>query len=270
MKRFSRVSAFWASFYSHDLYRDVVRNWKGIGVLYLLLLLAICWLPSAAGWYVGLSEFGRREGQTLVQEMPSIQIQGGVMTADPPGRHEILLGSDGNELLVVIDDSIDTIPSDMSEDALVFTRHEAGMIRPSQNERRIWVLTDDMDIEVAPGDVGAFLGTLAFWIPPLGYVGAVAGSLVFRILQALLYGGIAILFARSRRVSLEYAGAVRLAAVAVTPVVIVRTLLWLIPWDPVWWIRWPVAVVVTVAYIGSGVRAIDSPPEGAELSGSAG
>src|SRR5690242_11135557 len=47
MKQFSRLSAISASFYSPDVYRDVVSRWKGYGVLYLLLLLAICWLPSA-------------------------------------------------------------------------------------------------------------------------------------------------------------------------------------------------------------------------------
>ena len=43
----NRLQALYASLYSRDLYRDVADNWKGIGRLYLLLLLSLTWMPSA-------------------------------------------------------------------------------------------------------------------------------------------------------------------------------------------------------------------------------
>lgn len=266
MNRFSRLSALWASFYSRDLYRDVATRWKGVGLLYLALLLALCWLPSAARWYMGLRQFAAAATPVIVSRLPTIAIEGGVMTANPAGRHVIPLELGRNasdKMQVVIDDSIDSAPNEAATDTFVLTRHEIGAIRPSRSERRIWTLTPAADRKVTPEEVGAFINALALWVPPIGYAGAFVGSLAFRLLQALLYGAMAMAYARTRRVTLDYAAAVRLAAVAVTPVVVIRTLLWFGPWpEPSWFVRWPVAFLATLAFIAFGVRAAASSSTG--------
>ena len=263
MTRFSRFSALSASFYSQDLYRAVVFQWRGTGVLYLLLLLAITWLPSPARWYFSLRSFAAADSRGIVDQLPAIAIQDGVMSADPAGRHVIHLADEGtgqDEGFIIIDDTVDTVPSDITTQAFVLTRREAGVIRPSRNERRVWTLTPAADMSLTREDVWAFLSSLAFWVPPVGYVAAVAGSLIFRIVQSLVYGAIAMAFAKRERVTLEYAAAVRLAAVAVTPVVIARTLLWFALSEPGWYVRWPIAIAVTLAYIAFGVRALANSP----------
>jgi hypothetical protein len=259
MNRFNRVNALWASFYSRDLYRDVVSGWKGIGLLYLLLLLAITWLPSAARWARGLSDFAATDAQTVVSQLPAIAIKDGVMTSSPPGRHVIRLGPDRrgrDQGAIIIDDSIDTLPSEADTDTLMLTRHEAGIIRPSRSERRVYTLTPAADMEVTREDVAAFFDSLAFWVPPIGYAGAVAGSLVFRLLQALMYGALVMTLARRQRVELGYSSAVRMAAVAITPVVVLKTVLWFGSWEPAWYWRWLVAMAITVAYLRFGIRAV--------------
>jgi hypothetical protein len=72
MKRFGPLRAILMSFYSSDLYRGVVRNWRGAGVLYLTLLLALCWLPSAGRWFVGLRAFAATEAPQLAGQRPQI------------------------------------------------------------------------------------------------------------------------------------------------------------------------------------------------------
>ena len=265
MTRFSRFSALWASFYSPDLYRDVVFRWKGIGVLYLLLLLAITWIPSPARWHVALRSFAAADSRALIDQLPAIAIRDGVMSANPAGRHVIRL-ADGerDEGLLIIDDTVDAVPSDLTTQACVLTRREAGVIRPSRNERRVWTLTPAADMSVTREDIWEFLSSLAFWVPPLGYLGAVAGSLVFRILQGLLYGAIALALAKRQGVMLEYASAIRLAAVAVTPAIIARTLIWFAPSEPAWYVRWPIALVITLGFIAFGVRALANSPRAFE------
>lgn len=54
---------------------------------------------------------------------------------------------------------------------------------------------------------------------------------------------------------LDFKAAMRLTAVAVTPVIVLRTFIWFGPWEPAWFVRWPVAVAITLAYLGFGVRA---------------
>ena len=45
MRRFSGLHALVLSFFSPALYRDVALQWRGIGVLYLLLVATICAIP---------------------------------------------------------------------------------------------------------------------------------------------------------------------------------------------------------------------------------
>jgi hypothetical protein len=264
MTQFSRFSALWASFYSPDLYRDVVYRWKGIGVLYLLLLLAITWIPSPIRWHFAARGLTAADSQAFIDQLPAITIQDGVMSATPPGRHVIRLADGENdEGLLIIDDTAETVPSDLTTQAFVLTRREAGVIRPSRNERRVWTLTPAADMSVTRDDVWSFLNSLAFWVPPLGYIGGVAGSLVFRVLQSLIYGALAMALAKRKGVTLEYGSAIRLAALAVTPVIVMRTLIWFGPSEPAWYVRWPIAIAVACAYIAFGVRALADMPSDA-------
>lgn len=258
--QFSRLSAIWSSFHSSDLYRDVALRWKGIGVLYLLLLLAITWLPSGVRWYSGVRNFVATEAPPVVKQLPVVSIKGGVMTANPPGRHVIKLGTEKGRPVeeggLIIDDTIDTIPEDVRVPTFIVTRRQAAMIQPAKSERRVWTLDQASDMVITPEGVDHFLNSLARWIAPVGYVCAVLGALVFRVLQALLYGAFTTIYASRKSVTLNYATAIRLCAVAVTPVVIIRTLIWFGPWEPAWYWRWPVAIAITAGYIAFAIRSV--------------
>jgi hypothetical protein len=259
MKQYGRLRAIVLSFYSRELYRDVGQNWRGVGILYLLLLLAIVWLPSAARWFRGLHEFAATGAIEIANQMPAFTITNGVMQASPPGRHVIHEPRPAGKrpgMMVIIDDSIDAMPAELDGEALVLTRREFGTFRPSRgNERRVWKLTPAADMDVTPAEVLTFLSLLQFWIPPIGYAGSVIGSLFFRIAQACLYAAVALMFASRYGIKLDYRAAMRLATVAVTPVIVGRTLLWLVPYDPAWYIRWPAAIAITVLYLRFAVQA---------------
>jgi hypothetical protein len=265
VNRFSRWSALWASFYSRALYRDVASRWNGLGLIYLLMLLAFCWLPSPVRWSIGLREFAATNGQAMADQLPTIAIEDGVMTASPAGRHVVRLDFEDrrvDEGSLIIDDSVDAIVADdVTADTFILTRREAAMIRPARNERRVWALTPAVDMTVEPQDVANFFTSMAVWLPSIGYAGAVTGSFVTRFAQSLLYGAIAVAYARRRRVSLPYKAAIRLAIVAMTPVIVIRTVVWFNPTEPAWYWRWPAAIMVTLAYLAYGIRALAEPAE---------
>ena len=267
MHHFRRLSALWRSFYSRDLYREIVFKWRGIGLVYLMLMLGLLWLPSAARWFLALRAYGAATAETLVRELPTISIRGGVMTARPSGRHVILLessqGGSGDDTILIIDDTVESVSSEIAVQAVVLTQREVGAVRPSRGERRVWTLTPGADMEVTPEEAGAFVSSLAFWVSPVAYISAVVGSVAFRMIQALLYCAIAMAYASAHRAKLEYANSVRLAVVAVTPVVVIRTLVWFGPWEPAWYWRWPAALLITLAYIRFGIRAAATAPSDA-------
>jgi len=170
LRRFGRLQALWLSFYSRDLYREAARRWKGIGVLYLLLLLALTWLPSPVRWFAGLRLFAAGQGSEIVAQLPVITIEGGVMTADPPGPHVIPL----DDVTLIIDDSVDTVPSDLDGQTAVLTRREFGMTKPRSNERRVWELGPELKrvgSPVGPGDHAGRYPPYAALVRPVGAAG---------------------------------------------------------------------------------------------------
>ncbi len=273
MKRFGIFSAIVMAFYSDELYRDVARHWKGVGAVYLLVLLALCWLPSAARGFMGLHRFAVEQVPRVVDQLPVVKITDGVMQATPPGRHVIRdpqsTGSRDASALVIIDDTVDEAPSDLEIPAIVVTRHEFAIIQPRRSERRVYSFSRQTNMTITPDRVRSFLSSLQLWVPTLGYLLAVIGSFAFRMAQAMVYGAVAQMFARRSSATpnsgLEYRTAIRLAAIAVTPVIVVRTFLWFGPWEPAWYFRWPVAILVTLFYLNFAARAAmadlaESPP----------
>ena len=140
--------------------------------------------------------------------------------------------------------SISCRPIRFETDTILLTRHEAGIVRKSTGERRIWKLTPAADTVIAPADVASFFSALPFWVPFVGYAGCLAGSLIVRTLQMLV-----VLLDRTRHEPkverrADYASLLRIAALAITPVVVLRTIIG--PWEPAWYLRWPLAAAVTV------------------------
>ncbi len=256
MKRFGPLQALYLSFFSGDLYRDVAKHWKGMGLLYLLLLLALTWLPTAVRAFNGLQSFSTEKGAALAEQMPRVTIGNGEMHAEPSGRHELKDPATG-DVFLVIDDTVDEVPAEAANDMMILTRKEFATFQ--RNQRRVWKLTPGMNLELTSADVQRFLSRVPFWAAPLVYVSAVAGSFVFRTVQILVYGSIGMWFARRFKAGIDYKAAVRLAAVAVTPVIILRTLIWFMPTEPGWYVRWPVAFAITVLVIRFAVKAAAEP-----------
>ena len=256
MKRFGPLQALYLSFFSADLYRDVARRWKGIGLLYLLLLLGLTWLPTAVRVFNGLQTFSAEKGAAIAKQMPRVTIANGEMRAEPPGRHELKDPVTG-EVFLVIDDTIDEVPAYAGNDMMMVTRKEFATFQ--RNQRRVWKLAPGMNLELTSADVQRYLARVPYLAAPLVYAGALAGSFLFRTIQILVYGSIGMFFARRYKSAIDYRTAVRLSAVAITPVVILRTLIWFMPTEPGWYVRWPVAFVITVLLIRFAVRAAAEP-----------
>jgi hypothetical protein len=259
VKRYNSLQAFFLSFYSSELYRDVAKNWKGIGFLHLLLLLALAWAPTAIRAFTGFKAFVDDKGAAMVQQMPAVNIRDGVMSATPSGRHE-LKDPVSRETFMIIDDTVDTVPDNLTADIAVLTRKEFGTFNARRNERRVWQLQPGFNMAVTPDRVREFLGGMPFWAVPLLYVMLVAGSLAFRTAQVLLYANIGMFFARHFNAAIDYKAAARIAAMAVTPVIILRTVIWLTPMpDPSWYVRWPIGLVIALFFIRFGVMAAAEP-----------
>jgi hypothetical protein len=260
-RRFSYFHALFLSFSSKELYRDVGRNWSGIGFAYLLFLLAVSWVPLVAKVHLGFQQFLRDSAPKLTAQLPAIHISNGQMQTDPPGRHEIKDPETG-KVFCIIDAGIKGVPDELPEDGIVLTRTKLIVRQAGQQQTRIQDLTNVKEFSMTRDDAARWLRVFGQWLAVVFYPFALLFSFLYRIVQALVYAAIGTLFAQTAGVSLEYGVLLRLAAVAVTPAVLVDTLRDLagVP-IPYWWL---LCFVIAMFYLHFAVRAMAEAPPSAE------
>lgn len=223
MKRFSMLQPLYLSFYSRELYRDVRRNWKGTGFLYLLVLLALTWLPVIAKLHGVISNHIREEAPRYIEQVPMITIAKGQVSIDRPVPYTIKDPATGTPLMVI--DTSGRISSIEEANApMLLTRDRFIYRQPNRAETRIYDLAAIDELTITRGDVSAWVEAFRKYFAVLAYPVALAGSFLYRILQALLYAAIGMLFVNAMKAGFDYAVMLRLTAVAITPAVILSTL----------------------------------------------
>jgi hypothetical protein len=99
-----------------------------------------------------------------------------------------------------------------------------------------------------------WLGTFRNWIIPGGYVVFGAISVLWRLGAALIFAAVGLSFAAALRARLSYAALLRLTMLAMTPVLLIDTVMWVVGWQFSCW-TWFVYPVITLGYLFYGVKA---------------
>ncbi len=261
MKRYSMLQALYLSFLSRNLYRDVGTRWKGTGFLYLLLLLAVTWLPVIYKMHGDLSEEIRQEVPKYLEQMPEITITDGRVSIDRPVPHTIL-EPDGRTPFMVIDTS-GRIASLGQTQATVLLTGDRIMFRRPQGAEKIYDLAGtDAVIDRARAD--RWVQAVRTYFPVVAYPVALAASFVDRILEMMLTIGIGMLFAAWFKARLDAAAVSRLSAVALTPAIVISTAFLLtgiqVPKSPI------VFFMVAAVYLFFAVKANTGPEATARQS----
>ena len=103
MKKYSIIHVPVLSFFSKALYRDVAVHWKtGLCFAYLLLLLAICLIPTAIETNAIFSGLIENQAPAIVKQVPEITITDGKASIAEPQPYYIK-APDSDDNLAVID-----------------------------------------------------------------------------------------------------------------------------------------------------------------------
>lgn len=223
MKQYSIFHVPFMSFYSKSLYRDVCQNWKGVLFGYLLLLVVVCWIPRLVKIHTGFTRFVENDVPTLVSQVPTITIADGQASIDEPQPYTIE-APDSGEIICVID-TTGTITSLNEVEAYVLLTKTQLMFKKSEYETRTLELSEMEDMIINQDWINHWINIIKPWVTPIIAIFAAPFSYVFRIVQALIYGAIGLLFAQGCHSTRSYASLVRMSVLAVTPVMIVSTLL---------------------------------------------
>jgi hypothetical protein len=131
------------------------------------------------------------------------------------------------------------------------------MYKQSPHETRAFNLNEVKEFTLDRDMLTNWLNILKKLVIPVVYPMALVGSYLFRIIQVLVYAAIGMLFVSRCNAQLPYSCLVRLAAVAITPAIIVKTILGAADVRlPVVWLLY---IMVTLSYLYFAVKACSQP-----------
>jgi hypothetical protein len=263
-RRYSVFHAFVMSFFSQDLYRDVGKNWRGCAFLYLLLLLALCSIPKMMMLYSGFSSFLTDVAPQLLSQIPAITVMEGQVSIDREEPYFIRNPESGEAIAVI--DTTGQLNSLGEAGAYVLVTKTQVMVRKSTRETRTFDLSGIRHFRLGPDLIYRWLAIAAKWLIIALFPILVLGSFAYRIVQALIYGLIGILFGKITKAFLDYRALIRLSIVAVTPAIILDTLrnVARVP-VPRWWLAC-FLITMVLLFFGVWANARESAPSSTDAS----
>jgi hypothetical protein len=253
MQRYSLFGALLRAPILHgDLFRDVGRNWKGIALGYLAVLLLISWFLVMLNAWASLRKFEQNEFPELVKDFPPITITNGVASSPVPQPH-VISDPDTKQPIAVLDTTGVINSLDEADGAVALLTRDKLHVKQSSGETRIHNLSEIPSFKIDRQRLTGWMSQFTFWFLPFGWAGATLGSLIYRLIQGLIYAAIGLIFNSIFDARLTYPALMRLTFVSITPVIILDTIVWLvgaiIPF-------WPLmCFVMAMVCLGIAVRA---------------
>lgn len=258
-KQYTVAHPLWMSFYSKPFYHDVARRWTGTGFLFLFLLLALTWIPVLMQAQMGLISFVDNESPKVVDQLPPITFSQGVVSVDAEQPYTITNPDDGNPLFI-LDTTGEVTSLDETEAVLLLTEDKVIVKKRAGRTETHDLSRFEGEFVLTKEKVHGWLAMGKSWFLPLAYPLCLVFSFLYRIVQALIYTLIGLLFANMAEKKLGFLPHLRLAVMAVVPTILFGTVLDLVNVNvPYWWLF---SFVVTLGYLWFGVHSVEAedPP----------
>ncbi|OGT37004.1 MAG: hypothetical protein A3F12_01005 [Gammaproteobacteria bacterium RIFCSPHIGHO2_12_FULL_38_14] len=224
MKRYNFFKVLYLSFYSKDLYRHVAMNWGAKKSLsYLLFLLALSWIPFTYEAQNLLSEAYKQHADTLVEQIPVLTIENGKIST-PENRPYTIELKDQPKKIAVIDTTGQYKNISQTNSYILVTQTEV-ISQTDPDQTRIEHLPSDLNLVVYPQKVSDYIGQYIGYSWIILFFVFVVGAFIYRIFQAFFYALIGKVWGMIFRVTLSYWQIIQLTFVALTPVIILETIL---------------------------------------------
>lgn len=234
------------------LWRDAGRRWGGICFWYMLILVAISWAVCMGVWYPKVVAFGRDEVPKLADKIPPIHIKDGVASADVPQPYFVNDPDSGKAVFVI--DTTGQVTQPPEVPSILLTKTE--LIFRDRSKTQTLPLKEMPSMDIDKSSLQTVFNKLRSLYWPVYFPVAVVSSIMLRLIQMLILGLVAMAVGSSQRPPLTFGGGMRLSAIALTPIIIVDTLLWafMVPAGCVWFV---VGIVLQIVLLVFMVKACD-------------
>lgn len=217
--------AVYLSFFSGDLYRDVARNWRGVGYLYLLFVSLGVSAVLAIAAQIACNTMIATSVEPFIAKWPALAIKDGKFSIDKESPYVIELQDN-----YIVD--FDTTPD------AKFPEGKRGWFVGEDTVKQYGLSTGDDEKEVvALSSLGKqapmvidqkallmYVGIMKSCVGVFVFIFQTIALVVLGMLQSLIYGLVGMLIANAMKINLTYGTCVRLAVVALTPGILIDSI----------------------------------------------
>ncbi|HMK60961.1 MAG TPA: DUF1189 family protein [Dissulfurispiraceae bacterium] len=224
MKNYTVIHPLYMSFYSKSLYQEVATEWSaGLCFFYLLSLVALCWIPGTIRIASDISSYISNEAPKYIRQLPEIEISKGHASVNATQPY-IIKNPDNGDPVMVIDTTDKTASMENSRTLILLTKTRLMTRDYGSKEVHTIALSDLGDVMINKDIMYDWLESFTEWFPFAFYPVAVVAAFIFRSIQALIYAFGGSIFLRSLMGIFDYKLLIRLAAVSLTPVIILNAI----------------------------------------------
>lgn len=230
MRRYSILQGIPLSFFSRQLYQDVAKSWRGIGLVYLVVIVALVAASVLLRMQLGLNKWAGGPAQGFIGQTPTVVIRNRVVEVDRPMPY--VMSDPATKTEVAIVDTTGRITSLDGLEARVLLTADQIQYRKSTAETRVFSLSGVKDLTISAPKAKRWLSLFAAWATPAVAPFVFGGLFALRLGQVVVFAAIGLLVARSMKAPLDFSALMRLTAVALTPALVLEPVLDLVSWKP--------------------------------------
>jgi hypothetical protein len=245
MKQYAAWQAPFYSFWSKSFYSDVAKNWHGLAYGYLFAVICFTWIFIAVKKQIDFAYIADHDFYPLAEQMPKTTIDKGIISIDKPcpytmtnGQGRAIITFDTREKPIELKD----VPGNflVAKDGIYFKNTDVAYSeRKTSKDEKLDLST--IDHQIIDSTAAKQFISLAF---------------IFCALQTLLYALIGRIVSKLSKVCLSYGTLIRIAAVALTPALLIDSILKVRGLDVNLLPIWPIlAFLISVGYIIFAISA---------------
>ena len=253
--RFGRFLGLVLSLFLPAFYRDVARNWGGIGILYVLLLYTLTWIPALVNMQLGVRKLAQEDFPKFAENLPDITIKNGKISS--PAEQPLEIKDERGNVVFVLDTTGKIKTLDQTPAMILITETKIHQ-RDEFGNIQIHDLTQFPDFEFTRAWLQGWMDFIGTWLWVAAFPIVMVGSLIRALILMLLVSLLGLIFNTVFEARVSYGGLLRFGAVGMTLSVYLDTGLGLANIHVPFWFL--IALLLTAAYVAFGTF-VSVPPK---------
>lgn len=216
---FRYVRAIFQSFYSASLYRQVALSWRGRGFAYLLFIVSLCAVPPVIEQHPAFMKFSGGYLREVIEQMPKVAFRDGGLHIAEASPYRIY-DPNTRELLIIIDIS-DTNQEGGLDGAKVLMKRQR-MAYGMNADRTEASRYTSKSVVLERGDLTALADRLGSWFTPINALVLIVLGYLYSVVGLFITVGFGTWYATKRNIILESGSLMRVAAITLTPSLVLQ------------------------------------------------